>query len=140
MTTIAVVLVDVTASTRALPEWVQWAGALGPAATLVAAVLAAVLALVTLRQRRRSDDKAEWWRRTQWALEQALGLEEERHAVGAAMLKLLSMSELAKPEDLDLHRAAWDALLQDVPDDASAYRVGERSGDGDSSEQHQAPA
>ncbi len=63
-----------------MPEWVEIVGALGPAVTLLAALIAGWIALASLRQRRAADAesleqrraadaKAEWWRRTQWAFD-----------------------------------------------------------------------
>lgn len=118
----------------ALPEWVEWVSALGPVITLLAAVIAGWIAVVSLRQRSAADAKAEWWRRTQWAFEQFLSGDEERRTVGGNMLASLADSELATEEDLDLYQAAWDDALDDVPaeqDDAEYVIVDEGSGDHD---------
>ncbi len=122
-----------------MPEWVEIVGALGPAVTLLAALIAGWIALASLRQRRAADAesleqrraadaKAEWWRRTQWAFDQILTDDPAHEDVGTAALQLLQTSELATREDLDLLRAGWDAVLQDVPEDGRDYEIGE---DGD---------
>lgn len=93
------------------PDWLGWAVVLGPAATLCAGAVAGVVAYLAVAQRRRADAKAEWWRRTQWALDEVLSGEAERRRVGVAVLYRLAESELATPEDLAVFDAAWGLLL-----------------------------
>lgn len=107
----------------------QWVSALGPAVTLLAALVAGGIAYASLRQRRRADAKAEWWRRTQWAFDQILTDDVDRQDVGVAALDRLGTSELATREDLDLLQAGWDAVLADVPEDGQAYEVERESDD-----------
>lgn len=118
---------------NSLPEWVEWVSALGPAVTILAAGVAASIAFASLVQRRRADAKSEWWRRTQWALEQVLSDGDDRQLVGMSVLLLQSRSELAHVEDLDLFQAAWHALLEDVPqeDDYVVSEDGDDSGPDD---------
>ncbi|MCC2318312.1 antitoxin [Cellulomonas chengniuliangii] len=92
-------------------DWVGWAVVLGPAATLVAGLVAGVVAYLAIAQRRRADAKAEWWRRTQWALDEVLSGEPDRRRVGVAVLYRLAESELATPEDLEVFDAAWGLVL-----------------------------
>jgi len=92
-------------------DWVGWAVVLGPAATLVAGVVAGIVAYLAIAQRRRADAKAEWWRRTQWALDEVLSGAPDRRRVGVAVLYRLAESELATPEDLEVFDAAWGLLL-----------------------------
>ena len=117
------------ASAQALPEWVQWVSALGPAVTLLAALVAGGIAYASLRRRRRADAKAEWWRRTQWAFDQILTDDVDRQDVVVAALDRLGTSELATQEDLDLLQAGWDAVLAEVPEDGQAYEVGREDED-----------
>ncbi|WP_066587865.1 hypothetical protein [Cellulomonas timonensis] len=93
------------------PDWLGWAVVLGPAATLCAGAVAGVVAYLAVAQRRRADAKAEWWRRTQWALDEVLSGAPERRRVGVAVLYRLAESELAAPEDLEVFDAAWGLLL-----------------------------
>lgn len=107
--------VIVPAATTSEPAgWLAWAVLLGPAATLCAGVVAGVVAFLALGQRRRSDATAEWWRRTQWALGEALSDDPSRRRVGTAVLYRLAQSDLATDEDLAVFDAAWAVLLGGV--------------------------
>ncbi|WP_289563145.1 hypothetical protein [Cellulomonas cellasea] len=92
-------------------DWLGWAVVLGPAATLCAGAIAGAVAYAAIAQRRRADAKAEWWRRTQWALDEVLTGAPERRRVGVAVLYRLAESELATPDDLEVFDAAWGLLL-----------------------------
>jgi hypothetical protein len=98
-------------------EWWQIVAALGPLAVL----LGALIAWFTLRQRSKSDrealqqktdadSRAEWWRRTQWALDHALDPDKNTKALGLAALAVLTRSELASKEELELLDIAWQAV------------------------------
>ena len=109
--------------------WVILAG-LGPLAVLIAALLAFYINWRTLaqrtsadrtaldqkrdadeqalRQKTEADSRAEWWRRTQWALDRALDQDEGTKALGLATLNVLAGSELARTEELELFDAAWE--------------------------------
>ncbi|MFI2752404.1 hypothetical protein ACGIF2_03090 [Cellulomonas sp. P22] len=102
------------ATTSGSAGWLAWAVLLGPAATLCAGVVAGVVAFLALGQRRRADATAEWWRRTQWALGEALSDDPSRRRVGTAVLYRLAQSDLATDEDLAVFDAAWAVLLGGV--------------------------
>ncbi|TYD00072.1 hypothetical protein FQ377_00965 [Arthrobacter echini] len=100
-----------------LPWW-EVVGALAPLAVLLAAVLAAITAFASLRQRatadraalgqrRRADDRAEWWRRTQWGIDAATSADPVRQEAGVKALLQLSSSELATEEDRLILDAIW---------------------------------
>ncbi len=119
-----------------VPGTLQVISALGPVFALAAAVIAALIAYGTLQQRRAADAKSEWWRRTQWALEQLLSGDPQRANVGTSMLNVLVASDLATEEELDLLRSAWDDVLGPVVDDVTAdadvvLDEGSDDGDGD---------
>ncbi|MCU1548876.1 MAG: hypothetical protein JWO29_1827 [Arthrobacter sp.] len=108
----------------AVPEWWQIVAALGPLAVLLGAVLAALLGWRTLRQRTRADaraldqkteadNRAEWWKRTQWALDKALDRDEDAKALGLATLAVLTRSELARQEELELLDIAWQSVTEE---------------------------
>lgn len=114
--------------------WVILAG-LGPLAVLVAALLAFYINWRTLAQRTsadrtaldqkrqadeqalkqktEADSRAEWWRRTQWALDRALDDDEGTKALGLATLDVLARSELARTEELELFDMAWKNVSGD---------------------------
>src|SRR6476620_3253872 len=83
-------------------EWWQIVAALAPVAVLVAAAVGAFMAWQTLRQKAIADDRAEWWKRTQWALDNALDQDEDTRALGLAALEVLAGSELARNEEIEL--------------------------------------
>lgn len=122
-------------------EWWQVLAALGPLAVLLGAILAALIGWNTLRQRTTADalalaqkreadtnalkqktdadSRAEWWKRTQWALDQALAKDKNTKALGLATLAVLTGSELARTEELELLDIAWQAVNgEDDSDDA----------------------
>lgn len=104
-------------------EWWQIVAALGPLAVLAGAVLAAFIGWRTLRQkaaadalalkqRTRADDRAEWWKRAQWALDKALDAGEDAKALGLASLAVLARSDLAREEELELLDIAWQSVSE----------------------------
>lgn len=113
------------------PSWWEVVGALAPFAVLLAAVLATLTAFATLRQRaaadratldqrRRADDRAEWWRRTQWAIDAATSLDPVRQEAGVEALLQLSYSELATEEDRLILDAIWVGNPMADPEGAGA--------------------
>lgn len=68
------------------------------------------MAWQTLRQKATADDRAEWWKRTQWALDRALDEEQDIKALGLATLGVLARSELARNEELELLDIAWKSV------------------------------
>jgi hypothetical protein len=108
---------------------------LGPLAILIAALLAFYLNWRTLaqrtsadktaldqkraadeqalRQKTEADSRAEWWRRTQWALDRALDGDEGTRVLGLATLNVLAGSELARAEELELFDTAWENVDSD---------------------------
>jgi len=116
----------------AAAEWWQIAAALGPLVILVTALIAAYINWRVLKQRTAADktsleqkrqadasaleqkttadNRAEWWRRAQWALDRALDEDESTKALGLATLDVLARSELARKEELELFDIAWKAV------------------------------
>lgn len=66
-----------------------------------------------LQQKTEADSRAEWWRRTQWALDRALDPDEGTKALGLATLEVLARSELARTEELELFDIAWKSVSGD---------------------------
>jgi hypothetical protein len=87
--------VDVFVHNAPAADWQVWAAF----APVIAAIIAAVIAYFTLRQRRRADNRAEWWRRTQWALDASMSDQPKRAEMGQQAINLLGRSKLATPED-----------------------------------------
>jgi hypothetical protein len=125
---------DVVVHSGPAEWWVILAG-LGPLAVLIAALLAFYINWRTLKQRTaadktaldqkreadaralmqktEADSRAEWWRRTQWALDRALDGDEGTKALGLATLEVLARSELARTEELELFDIAWKSVSGD---------------------------
>jgi hypothetical protein len=123
--------IDVFVHSGPAEWWVILAG-LGPLAVLIAALLAFYINWRTLKQRTEADktaleqrreadanalqqkteadSRAEWWRRTQWALDRALDEDKGTKALGLATLEVLARSELAKEEELELFDIAWKSV------------------------------
>ncbi|HEV7168907.1 MAG: hypothetical protein ACHQ7M_21285 [Chloroflexota bacterium] len=106
-------------------EWWQIVAALSPLAILLAAVVAAIVGLLTLRQksaadaralaqRTEADNRSEWWRRTQWALDKAMSPDADSKALGLATLSVLARSELARAEELQLLDIAWKSVMNEA--------------------------
>ncbi|KIA72658.1 hypothetical protein ANMWB30_24260 [Arthrobacter sp. MWB30] len=99
-------------------DWQVW-GAFGSYATLLAAVVAFLIGWMTIKQKREADARAEWWRRTQWALEAAADPDNEAmNAYGTGMLALLARSELATDMDKELLDAVWEVTETEMEDDS----------------------
>lgn len=74
---------------------------------LIAAVLAFLIGLFTLRQKSQADARSEWWSRTQWALEATVAADKRLFTYGYEILEIQGDSNLAGPEELDLLDAVW---------------------------------
>ncbi len=80
--------------------------ALGPLATLLAALVAGTIAWVAFRERRLADRRSEWWDRAQWALTAALSPDLATRELGLGVLGVLANSELAGREEAGILRVA----------------------------------
>lgn len=79
----------------------------------MAALIAALIAGAALWQKRTADNRAEWWRRAQWALDAALDDKPERQDVGLAVLETLNTSKLAGAEEAQILAEAWKKPLEE---------------------------
>ena len=87
-------------------EWWQIVAALGPLAVLLGALIAGVIGWRTLKQKAEADNRAEWWKRTQWALDAVYSGDKKRGTIGLKVLKVLGESELAGDGELAVLEAA----------------------------------
>lgn len=89
--------------------WQIWAAF----APLIAAVVAGLIAAAALWQKRRADNRAEWWRRAQWGLDASFDADPDRQSMGLAVLEVLAASKLATSEELRIVEEAWQEPLED---------------------------
>ena len=92
-------------------EWWQILAALGPLAVLLGALIAGVIGWRTLKQKAEADNRAEWWKRTQWALDAVYSGDKKRGTIGLKVLKVLGESELAGEGELAVLEAASERPL-----------------------------
>lgn len=105
-------------------EWWQVVGALSPFAVLVAAVIAAFVGFNQIQQKREADNRAEWWKRTQWALDAVYSGDDRRGTVGLKVLTVLAGSKLAGQGELDVLEAAWENPLDEAERELKAAAEG----------------
>ena len=107
----------------ALPEpaaqWWEVVAALGPLAVLLAGALTFFIGWKTLEQRRKADQRSEWWARAQWAIEASLSDDPRRQETGLGVLDLLAQSDLAGAEEAAIISIAWARPLTAVMDSNS---------------------
>lgn len=60
-----------------------------------------------LARRRAANDRAEWIRRTQWALGAAASTNDTMYSYGATILEALARSDLTGPEDKSILDSVW---------------------------------
>ena len=83
--------------------------------TVVVAYFAARSGATATTLHERAARREEWWRRTQWAVDQALDPQPRRQALGIRILDRLVDSELAQEHDRELAVAALEEVLRSVP-------------------------
>lgn len=116
------------------PGWWTYAPAFTSVAFLVAIIAGAAVALLKLRhreqtlkgvaathamslgQRSEADDRAEWLRRTQWALGAAASTNDGMYSFGAVMLEALARSDLTVPEDKAILDIVWEGSYTKMGD------------------------
>lgn len=106
------------AGNSVVPEWLQVVAAGAPLATLIAALIAAGIAVVTLIQRHRADKRDQWWKRAQWAMDLAINGELPAKLVGLKALSQLGQSKLLAREEeeflFEVGAAAQDLVLDTI--------------------------
>src|SRR5690242_16079945 len=76
----------------------------GALATALAAAVAFMVGIVTVRQKSKADRRAEWWGRALWALDHATSDREEAVEAGLISMAHLIESTFATDEDIRLVR------------------------------------
>ena len=106
-------------------EWWQIVAALGPLAVLLGALIAGVIGWRTLKQKAEADNRAEWWKRTQWALDAVYSGDKKLGTIGLKVLKVLGESELAGDGELAVLEAASERPLDQAAQARLARATGE---------------
>lgn len=84
--------------------------AFGPPATTVAAGVALVVGVATVRQKAATDARDQWWKRVQWALERALEADVDSQALGLATLQTLLAEKATNRSDVAMLDSAYNSL------------------------------
>jgi hypothetical protein len=104
-----------------------------PVAALLAAVLVTWVGWRNLKHQQkalgvsvRNDDRSEWWKRAQWALEAAMTVENAQlSAAGNEMLRVLVTSDMASDKDKDLLDTVWKAGTGAVSQESAVDAIAE---------------
>ena len=94
-------------------EWWQSVAGMAPLAALAAASIAAWIAWGSLRQKTGSDNRAEWWRRAEWAFDSILSQEPRRAQVGLQVMTVLAESTPSR-EEVEFITVAWSYPLEEA--------------------------
>jgi hypothetical protein len=86
----------------------------GAGATVIAAALATIVALLSLRQTHRATLRDAWWKRAEWAIDKSLSPEPETREVGAHVMLILARDTRATDQDLRVLQAALRRALDTV--------------------------
>lgn len=119
--------IDVIVHASPAADWQVWAAF----APLIAAVVAGLIAGAALWQKRRADNRSEWWRRAQWALNASLSKNPSEAEMGQKAIDLLGRSKLATTEELALLRTGTEDPLE-AADQARRAEAGDHAGISDS--------
>lgn len=96
-------------------EWWHVVSALAPLAVLTAAVIAGWIAWKSLSQKSAADNRAEWWRRAEWAFDGILSQEPRRAQVGLQVMTILADSTPSS-EEVEITTVAWAKPLEEAAD------------------------
>ncbi|NVM96086.1 hypothetical protein [Arthrobacter wenxiniae] len=100
--------IDVVVHVAPAADWQVWAAF----APLIAAIIVALIAVPSLWQRHRADNRAKWWQRAQWALDASMSDQPTRAEMGQRTISLLGKSKLTAPEDGVLLKIGTDDPLE----------------------------
>lgn len=93
---------------------------LGPIATAIAATVALIVGVGTVWQKKNADRRDQWWKRTEWALDWALGDgsdDESRSMAGWAAVEYQGRSKLAGDEEQAFLLACVQPIIDDYEDE-----------------------
>lgn len=120
--------IDVIIHASPAADWQVWAAF----APLIAAVVAGLIAGAALWQKRRADNRSEWWRRAQWALDASITSGSQAE-MGQKAIELLGRSKLATKEELALLKIGTEDPLE-AADQARRAEAGDHVGVSDAAQ------
>ncbi|BAU96770.1 hypothetical protein N24_2508 [Corynebacterium suranareeae] len=96
-------------------EFFLWASPFAPFSTAFVAALAGIIAWRNYKHRRISDNRAEWWRRTQYAID-LITSDDDRigRSTGLALLSHLIEDSEPTTRDLELIREVTRKLMEEI--------------------------
>ncbi|WP_049830951.1 hypothetical protein [Arthrobacter sp. RIT-PI-e] len=112
----APVVVDIVSDAAWWDPWVSFAPFVVAFVALLALWQRSLADGRALAQRHAADDRSEWWRRTQWALDAAFSDDVARRKAGIGALRILAESNLATAEELAVLDAVWTDDPEVAPD------------------------
>lgn len=102
------ILVELAATN---PIWLDYVAALGPAAILIAALVAAGIGWANIRDRSAADQKSDWWNKAHWAIDHATSEDRYRKELGLGILERLAQSDLTGSDEAAILEIAWESVL-----------------------------
>ena len=110
------IVVDIVSSAAWWEPWVAFAPFVVALVALLALWQRSRADGRALAQRHAADDRSEWWKRTQWALDAAFSDDTARRKAGIGALRILAGSSLATDEELAVLDAVWTDDPEVAPD------------------------
>ena len=113
--------------------------------TVIVAIIAAVIAYNTLKQKTRSDNRNHWWQRMEWALDKFVSDDPLEQVMGASTFRALidqrpdedeHFAETLRETVVDLHKENTEDKPPSLSDGDSEYNEGKALERGDSDDGH----
>lgn len=113
--------------------------------TVIVAIIAAVIAYNTLKQKTRSDNRNHWWQRMEWALDKFVSDDPLEQVMGASTFRALidqrpdedeHFAETLRETVVDLHKENTEDKPPSLSDGDSEYNEGKALERGDSDDDH----
>ncbi|MDK8878146.1 hypothetical protein [Corynebacterium striatum] len=113
--------------------------------TVIVAIIAAVIAYNTLKQKTRSDNRNHWWQRMEWALDKFVSDDPLEQVMGASTFRALidqrpdedeHFAETLRETVVELHKENTEDKPPSLSDGDSEYNEGKALERGDSDDDH----
>jgi hypothetical protein len=98
----------------ALQDFLRLLKPFAPYSTALVAAIAGVIAWRSHRHRRLSDNRAEWWRRTQYTLDLLMSSDTLKRNTGMSLLAHIIADPTATQADAKLLKGTVNALVTDI--------------------------